>query len=89
MLPESTLTRQLTVDTDAGDVGLAVRTAGCTPDDERLCDDPDDDGARVTVEVSPIADDRVFVFVELPPGEPSGEEPPIAIELTVVEVAPE
>lgn len=84
-LPNSTQTRQLTVNTEAPDVGLAVRTPGCTLQDERLCDDPDDDGARVTVEVPAIADDRVFVFVELPPGEPTGEEAPIALELRVVE----
>ena len=86
-LPISSDIRQLTVSADAPDVGLALRAAGCTPDDERACDDPDDDGARVTAEVPPTADDRVFVFVELPPGPPSGEEPPIGIELTVVEVA--
>ncbi len=107
-LPAAMVARDVVVTTESDAIGLAIRAASCLPADERDCAPPQDESGDGGTEVSAViegsGDDRVFVFVELPPagapqdgtgdgsgdgsGDGAGEEAPIPIEVTVT-LAPE
>lgn len=98
-MPPATADRTLEVTSTSSLVGLAIRAPSCLPSDELGCVAAGDGGVSVRATLDAFADDRVFVFVELPPpgagveaggsesgtgsDDDPGEEAPIAIEVTV------
>lgn len=72
-LPASEVARRLVVTSKSEAIGLAIRAASCVSEAERDCAAPSAGGVQVQAEIAATDDDRVFVFVELPPAAVPGD----------------